>query len=600
MEVEQPVTIEREEVDGEPLDFKLQKLQRSDYLTPEAQQAVKERAALWVQCELDEASRAAALYACKHGFPERNMPGYLFFLYFFGWIYEPRNPFGFKKLPFVPYGYQIRELKFMADAIFAGQGITGKKSVELWLKSRDMGLTWLVLAIFVWHFLFWDGVFHVGSRNESEVDYLGDVKTLFFKIRYLIANLPPWMVPEDIEDKKLLIAANNGETGISGESANPEFATGNRKNAVLADEFSKWEHDRSAYRSMHQVTNVIFLVGTPKGYGNYYAEIANKKTKIVVGIHRVHWTEHPLKTVDLEYVNGKATSSWYRGQCESMEEDMIGGELDLSFESSLKGIVFGGTYSSIHQRKGLKPLPGIPMVRCWDLGGTTAVIFLQVTKWRQVRVYKEIVVDNLGLLDIADEVLKVSKELEEKGCQVVDHYGRPLAARMNTSNWFSQYEDPGDPSGATMTKTNQEVPEYTELQEKKSINVEYLFMAVLAPALRVRARIVAIEDAMKRLITSPDDPGPGFLIDVDECPILDEALRGGYRRKLDKSGNVLDAIDERHPYEDVVDALGYGLVYKFGVPEKVKQEQNKKTEEEIEDEEAGDEDTQAQRGRSRC
>lgn len=524
------------------------------------------------------------------------MPGYLFWLIYFAWIYEPRNPYGMQKLPFFPHPYQIRELKTMYDCILAGEGIQGAKSIELWLKSRDMGLTWLVLAIFVYFFLFHKKTFHVGSRNEKEVDYLGEIKTLFFKIRYLVYKGPEWMIPQGLEDKVLLLSYQNGEVGISGESANPEFATGNRKAAILADEFSKWEHDRSAYRSMNQSSPCIFLVGTPKGYGNYYSELARGKTKIKLNIHRVHWTEHPLKTVDLTYVDGKPTSSWYRKECGSLEDDMIGGELDLSFESSLKGIVFGGIYGPLHQQKNLCPIPGIPIIRSWDLGGTGAVIWMQIDKYRRIRVYKELVTEGVGLNDLADEVLAISERLEKKGCKLVDIHGRPLSAYMDMSDWYT-WEDCGDPAGASMTKTNQKVPEYEELFTEKKINVEYLFMASIPTNIRVRSRIVQIEDAMKRLILATGQEGPGFWVDTDECPILDEALRGGYKRKIDKNNNVMDAIDERHPYEDVVDALGYGCVYKLGIPDSVKREQKKKKEEEIEDEEAAENGSGR---RSRC
>ena len=258
---------------------------------------------------------------------------------------------------------------------------------------------------------------------------------------------------------------------------------------------------------------------------------------------------------------------------------MIAGELDLSFESSLKGIVFGGVYGIGHQKRGLKPVPGSPIVVSWDLGGVSAVMFMQVDKWRRLRVLKEIVTEDTKLQDLAQEVLDQCERFARMGAHII------CDLKALERDIFV-YEHCGDPSGATMSKTNQEVPEYTTLYNDFRISVEYLFMAQMNPILRVRARIVAIESLMKRFIASgqPENDGPAFWIDVDECPILDEALRGGYRRKTDMNGNVLDAIDEKHPYEDVVDALGYGVIYKLGVPESIRQQQAKKREEDIEDE----------------
>lgn len=577
------------------LDTDIEKLlSASDYLTDEARAVVKDRAELWVRCELDEKYRAAALRMCAEGTPD-GTPGYLFFLTMFGWIYEARNPAGFQKLPFVPYPYQIREFAVIHNAIQGSMGVAGKKNVELWLKSRDMGLTWLVLAYFFWDFLFHQGSFHVGSRNEKEVDYLGETGTLFYKLRYLKNNCPLWMLPAGLEDKKLLLSyktPDGGEVCIGGESANPEFGSGNRKKAILADEFSKWEHDRSAYRSMSQTSNCLLLVGTPKGYGNFYAEIARGKAKIAAGIHRVHWTEHPLKTKDLSFVDGKATSSWYRDQASQMEADMVAGELDLSFESSLKGIVFAGVYGIGHQKTKLKPLAGAPITVCWDLGGVSAVLFIQVDKWRRVRVLKEIVDEDTKLSTLAQTVLDYCEHLSRQG-HVVNIDVESFVHDVLT------YEHCGDPAGASMTKTNQEVPEYQTLFDEHQISVDYLYMAAIQPQLRVRARIVAIENCMLRHIASgvTDNDGPAFWIDTEECPILDEALRGGYRRKIDLNGNVMDVIDEKHPYEDVVDALGYGIIYKLGVPQSIRVNQNKKSEEQRED---NDEEPDKPPRRTRC
>ena len=51
-------------------------------------------------------------------------------------------------------------------------------------KSRDMGLSWLSVAIAVWMWLFWEGtVVGFGSRKEEYVDKLGDPKSLFWKAR---------------------------------------------------------------------------------------------------------------------------------------------------------------------------------------------------------------------------------------------------------------------------------------------------------------------------------------------------------------------------------------------------------------------------------
>lgn len=575
-----------------------ERLVASDILTDEAKAFLPERTQMWLRCHLYEDVRAAALAACMNGIPGK-VPGYLFFFYYFATIFEERNPPGLQRLPFIPYPYQIRELAVIHRAVQGGVGVLGNKSVIIWLKSRDMGLTWLVLMYFLWDFLFNKGIFHLGSRKEEEVDKLGDPGTLFGKMRICMNALPEFFKPKNLSDKMLLLSYDNGETSITGESANPAFGRGKRKKAVALDEFQDWEYDREAVRSASSTTNTILLVGTPKGYGNFYSEVARGKAKLGQDIRRVHWSEHPLKNRGMETRNGKLWSPWYQKELDSKTPEFVASEIDLSFETSVKGPVFSQIYGFGHQKRGLKPDSDYPVTRCWDPGGGFfAVMFIQVVYVkgkRRVMVLREICTEGANLDTVAEMVLSYTEELCRTGMKIIDHRSD------HWKDWFS-FEDPGDPSGGqAVAKSNQEVPEYEDLYTKHGINVEWSFMASLPTNLRVRARILSIQNAMQSHISTdnPETDGPAFWVDIDQCPVLDEALRGGYRRKTDTAGNVMDAIEERHPYVDVVDALGYGCVYKLGIPEQIKREHQRKTEEQKEDED-GDNDAYPASKRRRC
>ncbi len=568
-------------------------LQASDVLTESGQEALRKRIELWIRCETDLTVRAAVMRMCTVGTPEE--PPYLFFFRMFLWIYEPRNPQGLRKLPFDPYEYQIDELAVIHRAVQSGVGVVGTKTIIEWLKSRDMGMTWIIIGYFLWDFLFNGGSFHLGSFKEDEVDVLGSILTLFGKFRFALYSLPAWMLPKDLIDKTFLISYDNEQATISGESANPGFGRSKRVKAALLDEFQQWENDRAAFQSISMTCNTILLVGTPLGYGNFYGEIARKKALKNAIVRMVHWKLHPLKGKGLRYINGKPTSDWYEQQVKELPAEVVAAELDLQFEGSLKGPVFASSYGVAHQKKGLQLIPGLPVYRGWDLGGWSAVVFMQLDKNRRLRVYREVVSEGGKLTEIVDEVLRISEELARAGYETRD-------IGDDWRDWY-RFDDAGDPSGATTNKSNQLVPEYEELFEKHDINVDYLFMAAMPTEIRVRARIVQIQNCMQRYIPSdnPENDGPGFWIDVDGCPILDEALRGGYRRKInDTTGGVTDKIEERHPYVDVVDGLGYGVVKLLGVPEQIKREATKrKTEDQLEDE---DSDRFAGQGgrRSRC
>ncbi len=559
------------------------------FLTEEAVDALRDRAGLLVRCEADPKIRAAVLKFCREGTPD-GQPGYLFFLRNFAWILEERNPAGFQKLPFVPYPYQVEELKVIHEAVQGGAGILAQKHVVLWLKSRDMGMTWLVIAYYVWDWLFNQGIFLVGGAKEDDVDKRHETGTLFAKIRYLVSNLPAWMLPADLVDKHMLLSygGEDNPATISGDSTRPNFGRSKRKKSILLDEFQTWEHDYASMKSISQTTNAIFLLGTPNGYGNLYAQIARGKAKMNALVRRVHWISHPLKTRDLEYIDGKATSSWYRKETDKMEEEAIAGELDLSFESSVKGIVFGGCYGQRHQKTGLKPWLDVPVLRCWDPGGIFAVIWIQVNRYRKVRVLKEFVDKDAKIHNVAREVMAISESLERTaGCELI-------------------FKDCGDPSGAQDNNSAQEDPEYTVLAGAPyNWEVDSDFFVHIPSKLRVRTRIVAIQNALKGEIACgvPSEDGPQFEIDIDECPFLHEAFIGGYRRKLDLNKNVLDAIDDsKRPYTDVMDGLGFGVVHELGIPETIRKEIKKKSEEEIEDSQEPEDlwETLAARGRTRC
>lgn len=573
----------------------IERLQKDHVLTEEAKIILGQRVELLVRADSDENVRAAMMKACTDGMD--GLPGYLYFFMMLACIFEPRNLPGMQMLPFVPYLYQVEELAIIHRMVQNGIGVTGKRSTKLDLKSRDMGDTWIHLQYFLWDFLFNRGSFHLGSFKEEEVDKLGSHNTLFGKLRKSMNALPKWALPKDLVDKMLLLSYGNDEVNITGESANEGFGRSKRCKGVLMDEFQNWENDRAAYQSVSSTSNVIFLVGTPQGFGNYYSEIARKKQIKAAIIRTIHWHLHPLKAHDLEWINGKPTSTWYRDQVAELPPEVVAAELDLSFETSVKGPVFADKYGAGHQKKGLKLLPGIPVIRAWDPGGGWfGVLLLQITKDRRVRVYRECLLHGHTLDDMAMDVKKASEELARASYQGNQN-------EFTYKDWY-EFIDVGDPSGATISKANQVIPEYQELQQTHDITVDYMFMAEMPTEIRVRARIIQILNCMQRHISSqnPDLDGPALIIDIDGCPTLDEALRGGYRRKIDANGNVLDAIEKRHPYNEVVDCLGYGIVSELGIPEQIKREQKRLSEEKKEDEDAFDEENGYSKsgGRSRC
>lgn len=107
-------------------------------------------------------------------------------------------------------------------------------------KSRDMGVSWLCVAIAVWMWLFEPGsIVGFGSRKEDLVDKIGDPDSLFWKIRTFIALLPVEFRPEGYDERKhavfMRIINPANEAVIRGEGGD-NIGRGGRATLYFKDE----------------------------------------------------------------------------------------------------------------------------------------------------------------------------------------------------------------------------------------------------------------------------------------------------------------------------------------------------------------------------
>lgn len=308
----------------------------------------RERLYLLLKAQDDLQVQHLLVQQCQNG-----VEGVLFWINYFIWLYEPRA--ADKVVPFVTWPYQDEALINIYQHIQEGR--------DLFIdKTRDMGATWMVLTVFDYCWLFMEQSFLVGSRKAEEVDKLGDLDTLFPKIRYMNQRLPKWMLP-NYNDTWMNLGGLAGQS-IVGESTNESFGTGGRRKAALLDEFSKWdETSRPAWTSVAQTTPCRIVLATPNGSGTKQAEL--RETSIDQ-LH-LHWTLHPEKAKGLYIITkeqkqerklkGSLTrSSWYDTQCERMTEDEIAQELDINYERSAAGRVYGYEWDELVSSGRLKRL----------------------------------------------------------------------------------------------------------------------------------------------------------------------------------------------------------------------------------------------------
>ena len=248
--------------------------------------------------------------------------------------------------PFCTYEYQDREILALRDAINNGED----KCLE---KSRDMGVTWMVLGTMFW---FWcqpsgGADFLLGSRIEDYVDKKGDPRTHFAKLRYLLNRLPKWLRPKGFNprshDTFMKLVNPTTESSFTGESNNPNFSTQGRYLAILYDEFAKWEgSDESAWTAGGDASPSRIAVSTPFGAGGqFYRLVTDGRTKKAT----LHWSLHPRKGRGLSCLwptpneherddrgvmwraEEKLTSPWYEGECKRRLPSEIAQELDIDY-----------------------------------------------------------------------------------------------------------------------------------------------------------------------------------------------------------------------------------------------------------------------------
>lgn len=470
-----------------------------------------------------------------------------FFISYFCWTLDPRERSDRQDMPFILYEYQVDFVKWFIAMVTASIGRIDPKNLVV-EKSRDMGVSWLLVVICVWYLLFHNAIMCVGSRKEEECDKLGDMSTFLEKCRYIIRRLPDYLLPEGFDQEKhmgFLLLRNPKGGQIEGESANPQFGRGPRNLFTIYDEFAVWDHDEAAWKSGGGSTNVRVAVFTPNGPFNKAAQLANpdkwpgtekceKKT--------LHWILHPIKAAGLikdEF--GRWTSPWYEGEKRRFSEEDIASELDICYEKSSRGLVFS-EYTEDHQKDEVEPEPGRTVVRIWDPGLTFFVLFMMVDRWNRVLALRELCMEDANIHEVAQSVLAISAEF------YADH----------------QIVDCGDPAGKNRVNSGQEAPEYTVLAEQYGIDVDYDFLEETQTQMRVKNRITAIKN--KLIQYEPHTRTPSLLVDTTNCPKLHRALKEQYRYKVSKySKQVLPQIDEFHPAEDAVDCLGYGILYRCGL-----------------------------------
>lgn len=251
----------------------------------------------------------------------------------FLYTFDPKRPP--HHLPFRLYPFQKQLVTDIKTAIEKGEDIF----IE---KCREMGVTYVVLDVLLWFWLYVPGSnFLLGSRKEQYVDstkgssseMINKEESLFGKLQYTINRMYPFLYPKGfIMDKHMtymsIVNPENGNV-ITGESANQNFSRGGRFTAVLLDEFSFWSDDHSVWGSTADTTNCRIVVTTPG--------VRPSKAKRL----RFGKDGEKIKVVTLTHeMDPRKTKEWLESEKSRRSSEDFAREIMINWETSLVGRVY--------------------------------------------------------------------------------------------------------------------------------------------------------------------------------------------------------------------------------------------------------------------
>lgn len=272
------------------------------------------RERLLVRADADEDFRDTLRALCSQPCPE----SFLFWLNAFGWTFVQKRVAadGREKAvigdltehPFITWPCQDDAATQLIDCIREGRSI----AID---KSRDMGATWLIVAVFQWQWQFQKGVnFLEISATEDLVDSAGERKdpdTLFAKHDFMMEKQPHWLLPP-MERSYLKIGRLDADSTIIGKATTGKKGRGGRKTAALIDEAAFIRELRQLWVTLEATTSCRIANSTVSG-PDFFSKIVRSGRVRVISLP---WWDHPLKgrgrytLTDPETGEVKISSPW--------------------------------------------------------------------------------------------------------------------------------------------------------------------------------------------------------------------------------------------------------------------------------------------------
>lgn len=280
----------------------------------------------------------AQLAGAKH-FYGSSVEGAIAFIEDWCETFDPRNAGTGRpsRMPFKLFPKQVELVKFLYFCY--------KNDVSgLIEKSRDMGATWICVSFSVWLFLFVPGsTIGWGSRKAMLVDKIGDMDSIFEKLRFQMHSIPVIFWPQGFDPSEMMAQNKIYEPGgnaITGE-AGDDIGRGGRKRIYFKDESAHYERPELIEAALGDNTNCQIDISSVNGLGNVFHRRReagvewSEETVAQRGVTYVFvmdWSDHPAKTQE-----------WYEERKAKNESEGLSHkfaqEVDRNYSAAVVGVI---------------------------------------------------------------------------------------------------------------------------------------------------------------------------------------------------------------------------------------------------------------------
>lgn len=308
-------------------------------------------------------------------------------------------------------------------------------------KSREMGVSWLVMAFQLHQTLFTEAFSSLNlSRKEDEVEDSGKTyHSLFGRLDFMYRRLPTFLKLR-IENPHLTFKCPATNSVIKGESANENAGRDTQYKFIFVDEAAHIDRDvfREMWKGVRNSTDALCINSTPpKNIDNKYIELkdmANSGFKKM----RFFWTEHPEKD-----------ETWFKKRTASMTPDEIAQEILISYDKVKESRSYPEFNRAIHKSNHkiyLNPKSTLYMSFDFGLGGEP-IGFYQKDRWNRLFLLYMYEKSNLLTYEHVKNITHILADLGFKGsAKDIVCFGDPAGkkrARTTKTTVIDEYKDFG-------------------------------------------------------------------------------------------------------------------------------------------------------------